>query len=83
MDKYPDLFDNISGKIVNIFSNKDKDLIKYKKTSIGVNELKINKKFENKYKYDIVNIDLSRKFIEQDEYMLELPKILIKDFNIN
>ena len=83
MDKYPDLFDNISGKIVNIFSNKDKDLIKYKKTAIGVNELKINKKFENKYKYDIVNIDLSRKFIEQDEYMLELPKILIKDFNIN
>ena len=58
-------------------------IYKYKKTAIGLNELKINKKFENKYKYDIVNIDLSRKFIEQDEYMLELPKILIKDFNIN
>ena len=83
LEKYPDLFDNISGKVVNIFSNKDKDLIKYKKTAIGVNELKINKNLENKYKYDIVNIDLSKKFIEQDEYMMELPKILIKDFNIN
>ena len=83
LEKYPDLFDNISGKVVNIFSNKDKDLIKYKKTSTGVNELKINKNLENKYKYDIVNIDLSKKFIEQDEYMMELPKILIKDFNIN
>ena len=83
LEKYPDLFDNISGKVVNIFSNKDKDLIKYKKTATGVNELKINKNLENKYKYDIVNIDLSKKFIEQDEYMMELPKILIKDFNIN
>ena len=83
LEKYPDLFDNISGKVVNIFSNRDKDLIKYKKTSTGVNELKINKNLENKYKYDIVNIDLSKKFIEQDEYMMELPKILIKDFNIN
>ena len=38
---------------------------------------------KNKYKYDIVNIDLSKKFIKQDEYMMELPKILVKDFNIN
>ena len=30
MDKYPYLFDNVSGKVVNIFSNKDDDLFKYK-----------------------------------------------------
>ena len=83
MDKYPHLFDNISGKVVNVFSDKDKDLLNYKKTAIGLHELKIKKEFENKYKYDIVNIDLSKKFVEQDEYMMELPKILIKDFNIN
>ena len=83
MDKYPDLFDNISGKVVNIFSNKDNDLIKFKKTAVGLSELKIKKELENKFKYDIVNINLSKKSIEQDEYMMELPKILIKDFNIN
>ena len=33
----------------------------------------------DKYKSDIVNIDLSKKFVKQDEYLMELPKILIKD----
>ena len=83
MEKYPFLFDNVSGKVVNIFSNKDKDLFKYKKTAVGLNELKIKENDKNKYKYDIVNIDLSKKFIKQDEYMMELPKLLIKEFNIN
>ena len=83
MDKYPYLFDNISGKIVNIFSDKDIDLFNYKKTAIGLHELKVKDEDKNKYKYDIVNIDLSKKFIKQDEYMMELPKILVKDFNIN
>ena len=83
LDKYPYLFDNISGKVVNIFSKKDNELLKYKKTAVGLNELKLKKEFENKYNYDIVNIDLSKKFVEQDEYMMELPKIFIKDFNIN
>ena len=83
MDKYPYLFENISGKVVNIFSNKDSDLFQYKKNAVGLSELKLNDKYKNKYKYDIVNIDLSKKFIKQDEYMMELPKIIIKDFNIN
>ena len=83
LDKYPYLFDNISGKVVNIFSKKDNELLKYKKTAVGLNELKLKKEYENKYNYDIVNIDLSKKFVKQDEYLMELPKILIKDFNIN
>ena len=83
MDKYPYLFENISGKVVNIFSNKDSDLFQYKKNAVGLSGLKLNDKYKNKYKYDIVNIDLSKKFIKQDEYMMELPKIIIKDFNIN
>ena len=83
MDKYPYLFDNVSGKVVNIFSNKDDDLFKYKKTAVGLSELKLKNDSKDKYKYDIVNIDLSKKFVKQDEYLMELPKILIKDFNIN
>ena len=83
MNKYPYLFDNICGKIINVFSNKDEELFKYKKTAVGLSELKVQNDEKNKYNYDIVNIDLSKKFIKQDEYMMELPKILIKDFNIN
>ena len=81
LDKYPDIFDNVTGKIVNIFSKNDKLLSEYKKKAIGLNELK--NKTEGKYNYDIINIDLSKKYINQEEYIYELPKIFIKNFNIN
>ena len=82
MDKYPHLFDCVSGKVVNIFSNNDTELIKYKKTAVGLNELKVNNK-DFKNKYDIINIDLSKKIVKQDEYMMEFPKIFIENININ
>ena len=81
MDKYPYLFDNISGKIVNIFSRNDKDLIGYKKNAVGLDELKVKKEYEDKY--NIVNIDLSKKYLKQEEYIFELPKIFVNDLNIN
>ena len=81
MDKYPYLFDNISGKIVNIFSRNDKDLVEYKKNAVGLNELKVKKEYEDKY--NIVNIDLSKKYLKQEEYIYELPKIFVNDLNIN
>jgi hypothetical protein len=81
MDKYPNIFDNITGKIVNIFSKNDEILLEYKKTAVGLEELKAKKEYENIY--DIVNIDLSQKYIQQEEYIYELPKIFINDFNIN
>ena len=81
MDKYPNIFDNISGKIVNIFSKNDEILLEHKKTSVGLGELKVKKEYENRY--DIVNIDLSPKYVQQEEYIYELPKIFINDFNIN
>ena len=81
MDKYPNIFDNVTGKIVNIFSKKDVNLFEYKKTAVGLNELKVKKKYEDTY--NIVNIDLSNKFIKQEEYGFELPKIFINDLNIN
>ena len=80
LDKYPYLFDNVSGKVVNIFSKKDQILFEFKKTAIGLKELKVKKEYENKY--DIVNIDLSKKFIKQEEYIYELPQIFIRDLNI-
>ena len=81
MDKYPYLFDNISGKIVNFFSRNDKDLVEYKKNAVGLNELKVKKEYEDKY--NIVNIDLSKKYLKQEEYIYELPKIFVNDLNIN
>ena len=80
LDKYPYLFDNVSGKVVNIFSKKDQILFEFKKTAIGLKELKVKKEYENKY--DIVNIDLSKKFIKQEEYIYELPQIFIRDLNL-
>ena len=81
LDKYPDLFDNVTDRIVNIFSTKDQSLLEYKKKAVGLKELKVKKEYENKY--NIVNIDLSKKFIKQEEYGYELPQILIRDLNIN
>ena len=81
LDKYPDLFDNVTDKVVNIFSTKDQSLLEYKKKAVGLKELKVKKEYENKY--NIINIDLSKKFIKQEEYGYELPQILIRDLNIN
>ena len=81
LDKYPDLFDCVTDKVVNIFSTKDQSLLEYKPKSVGLKELKVKKEYENKY--NIINIDLSKKFIKQEEYGYELPQILIRDLNIN
>ena len=63
------------------FYDKDQDLLEYQKTSVGLKELKANKEYEDKY--NIINIDLSKKCIKQEEYGFELAKIFINDFNIN
>ena len=81
LEKHPNIFDNIAGKIVNIFSKKDVNLMEYTKNAVGLNEIKAKKEHEDIY--DIINIDLSKKFIKQEEYWFELPKIFINDFNIN
>ena len=81
LDKYPYLFEAITDKVVNIFSTKDQSLLEYKKKAVGLKELKVEKEYENKY--NIINIDLSKKFIKQEEYGYELPQILIRDLNIN
>ena len=81
LEKHPNIFDNIAGKIVNIFSKKDANLMEYTKNAVGLNEIKVKKEYEDIY--NIINIDLSKKFIKQEEYGFELPKIFINDLNIN
>ena len=77
MDKHPNIFESIVGKIINIFSKTDKDLIEYNKTAIGLNPLET--KNENVDKYQIINIDLSLKNIKQNDYIYQIPNILFQN----
>ena len=72
-DKYPDIFERIAGKIINIFSKVDNDLIQYNKNSIGLKEFLFSDK------YQIINVDLSKKNIKQNEYLYQLPNILFQN----
>jgi len=75
--KYPNIFESIVGKIINVFSKTDKDLIEYNKTAIGLNPLET--KNENVEKYQIINIDLSIKNIKQNDYIYQIPNILFEN----
>ena len=77
IDKYPNIFDSITGKIINIFSKTDKDLIEYNKTAIGLNPLITKDELVNKYQ--IINIDLSIKNIKQNDYLYQIPSILFEN----
>ena len=77
-DKYPNIFDSITGKIINIFSKGDKDLIEYNKTAIGLDNLKTKKEYINKYQ--IINIDLTVKSIKQNDYIYQIPSILFENY---
>ena len=76
-DKYPNIFESIIGKVVNVFSKTDKDLIDYNKTAIGLNSLET--KNENFNKYQVINIDLSVKNIKQNDYIYQIPDILFEN----
>ena len=77
MDKHPNIFESIVGKIINIFSKTDKDLIEYNKTAIGLNPLET--KNENVDKFQIINVDLSIKNIKQNDYIYQIPNILFQN----
>ena len=73
LDKYPDIFERIAGKIINIFSKVDNDLIQYNKNSIGLKEISTSDK------YQLINVDLSNKNIKQKEYLYQIPSILFQN----
>ena len=77
MDKHPNIFESIVGKIINVFSKTDKDLIEYNKTAIGLNPLETKK--EDVDKYQIINVDLSIKNIKQNDYIYQIPNILFQN----
>ena len=76
-DKYPNIFELITGKIINVFSKADKDLFEYNKTAIGLSPLK--SKDENINKNQIINIDLTIKNIKQNDYIYQIPNILFEN----
>ena len=76
-DKYPNIFETVVGKVVNVFSKADKDLIEYNKTAIGLNKLEISN--DNIDKNKIINIDLSIKNIKQNDYIHQIPNILFEN----
>ena len=76
-DKYPNIFESITGKIINVFSKADKDLFEYNKTSIGLSPLQ--SKDENINKNQIINIDLTIKNIKQNDYIYQIPNILFEN----
>lgn len=76
-DKYPNIFESITGKIINVFSKADKDLFNYNKTAIGLSPLQ--SKDENINKNQIINIDLTIKNIKQNDYIYQIPNILFEN----
>ena len=76
-EKHPNIFEAITGKIINVFSKADKDLIEYNKTAIGLSPLQT--KDENVNKYQINNIDLTIKNIKQNDYIYQIPNILFEN----
>ena len=91
LNKHPDIFSSVSGRIINIFSYNDKKLENYSKSAVGLEELrgkrdraysKLSQDGENASKTNIINIDLSNKNVQQEEYIFELPRIFINDVHI-
>ena len=76
-DKYPNIFESITGKIINVFSKADKDLFEYNKIAIGLSPLQ--SKDENINKNQIINIDLTIKNIKQNDYIYQIPNILFEN----
>ena len=78
-DRHKEIFEAVSGKVVNCFSVYD-NIIKeyYANDSIGVREINELKNDENKAKYlpNVENINLSSLKLNQDDYKNEIPNII-------
>ena len=77
LDKNSDIFEGVAGKIINIFSKNDLELINYNKDAIGLKEIEIPKKLNGKYQ--IVNYDLSKKNVKQDDFLYNIPDIFFQN----
>ncbi len=77
MVKFPNILNNIGGRIINVFSERDIILKGYNEESMGLRMLVNNTPY--KTSHSIININLSHKEITQFDYLIHLPRIINED----
>ena len=80
MDKYPNILNNIGGRIINIFSENDDLLKEYNEDSLGLKVLFNNSLY--KTSHSIININLSLKIVNQYDYLNEITRIINEEIKL-
>ena len=80
MDKYPNILNNIGGRIINIFSENDELLKEYNEDSLGLKVLFNNSLY--KTSHSIININLSLKIVNQYDYLNEITRIINEEIKL-
>ena len=80
MDKYPNILNNIGGRIINIFSENDDLLKEYNEDSLGLKVLFNNSLY--KISHSIININLSLKIVNQYDYLNEITRIINEEIKL-
>ena len=85
-NEYEKLFDNFSGRLINLFNKNDENLKKFNENSIGLGPININNNNNNNNDNNnnnndnnddrIINIDLTNVLFNNVEYKTILPRIL-------
>ncbi len=74
MDKYPNILNNIGGRIINVYSENDKYLRGYNEDCLGLKRLINNTLY--KLSHSIININLTHKNITQVDYLNHVLRII-------
>ncbi len=74
MDKFPNILNNIGGRIINIYSEKDVELREYNEDCMGLKMLVNNTPY--KTSHSIINVNLSSKNVSQNDYFNEITRII-------
>ena len=80
MDKYPNILNNIGGRIINIFSENDELLKEYNEDSLELKILFNNSLY--KTSHSIININLSLKNVNQYNYLNEITRIINEEIKL-
>ena len=77
MVKFPNILNNIGGRVINVFSERDVLLKEYNEECMGLRMLVNNTPY--KTSHSIININLSHKEITQFDYLNHIPRIINND----
>lgn len=77
LEKNFGIFEGVSGKIVNIFSIIDKELEKFNKNAVGLKKIEIPKEIERKY--EVINCDMSKRNVKQDDFLYYISNIFFQN----